>query len=141
MVEASQNSAWLGRLAGSRKPRLITYRGDEKAWPKRWYTFGLWRLQNRWYIIKVTCESPYRVYFNDGAVKMGYRKLTTTPYIGVRVGQEDVTFYAVSTATGYRCVMEDMGHFGTDNQRFSSTDDRIYREISLRGWRRHITWV
>lgn len=130
------------RAAGSRNLQYVRYFGDASAWPKKWYVFGLWRLQNRWHVIKVQCDDgPYTICFDDGVDTMVCRRAVGTPYVAVRVGQRDVTFYAVSMQSGYRCFMKDMGPFDRTNSRFSDRDDIVYRDISLREWAHHITTV
>ena len=74
--------------------RKVTFKGDPKALSKRWPI--LWRFCQNWRILKVERTGGFKLYFRStNGQRMRYRWLIFNDYVVVRVGPEDVTFWAV----------------------------------------------
>jgi hypothetical protein len=74
--------------------RRVTFKGDPNALSKRWPI--LWRYCQNWRIIRVARTSGFKFYFcSKNGQRMRYRSLIFRDYVAVRVGPEEVTFWAV----------------------------------------------
>ncbi len=74
--------------------RKVTFIGDTGALSKRWPI--LWRFCQNWRILKVARSGSFRLYFRSANGKrMVYRWPIFADYVAVRVGPEEVTFWAV----------------------------------------------
>ncbi len=74
--------------------RKVTFEGDSEALSKRWPV--LWRFCQNWRILKVARTGGFKLYFRSAnGQRMRYRSLIFNDYVAVRVGPEEVTFWAV----------------------------------------------
>jgi hypothetical protein len=75
--------------------RKVTFEGDSEALSKKWPI--LWRFYQNWRIIRVASSGGFRLYFQStNGQRMVYRWPIFKDYVAVRVGPEEVTFWAVS---------------------------------------------
>ncbi len=73
----------------------VTFKGDPRALSKRWPI--LWRFFQNWHIIRITGSTSFSLYFRSkNGQCMKFRKLIFSDYVAVRIGPEEVTFWAVS---------------------------------------------
>jgi hypothetical protein len=74
--------------------RKVTFKGDPDALSKRWPI--LWRFCQNWRILKVARTGSFKLYFlSVNGQRMRYRDRIFKDYVVVRVGPEEVTFWAV----------------------------------------------
>jgi hypothetical protein len=88
--------------------RRVTFKGDPGALSKKWPI--LWRFHQNWRILKVERSSSFSLYFRSASGQcMKYRWPIWSDYVAVRVGPDEVAFWAVSNMGGDHLKIVDMG--------------------------------
>ncbi len=72
----------------------VIIKGNPNAWSKKQAPL-LWRIQQRFVIIRVNHETPFELYFDDGERKMIFHKPIEEKYFAARIGPRDIKFVAV----------------------------------------------